>query len=140
MRPTKQIALDMGCCYIFDEWGRINLRADKVPIGETLIAETLTMNGTFDFTFSPIVKTSRTAMFAFLKHCDLDFKGDDIGDIEWEMERVGKTFIKKLNDSGLYEPITMQDFNGTLAFLDSNMAGVMATITLTEIAGECIDG
>ena len=34
MRATKQVALDMGCKYIYDEWGRVNLHADKLKIGD----------------------------------------------------------------------------------------------------------
>ena len=41
MRPTAQVAHDLGCHFIYDEWGRVNLHADKLKIGDKLIVETL---------------------------------------------------------------------------------------------------
>ena len=79
MRTTKQIATDMGCKYIYDEWGRVNLHADKIPMGEVVVVETLPTNGTIDTKFMPVVTASRVAIFAFLKHCDLDFAGVEVG-------------------------------------------------------------
>ena len=139
MRPTKQVALDLGCKYLYDEWGRINLHADKLKIGDVVVVETLPTNGQIDTRFAPIVKTSRTAIFAFLKHCDLDFKGTEVGEIIEEMLDLAKTYIVRLDATRMYEPIEgLMDYNAVIDFLDANMAGVRVTLTLKELEGECV--
>lgn len=139
MRPTKQVALDMGCKYLYDEWGRINLHADKLKIGDVVVVETLPTNGQIDTRFVPVVKTSRTAIFAFLKHCDLDFKGTEVGEIIEEMLDLAKSYIVRLDATRQFEPIEgLMDYNAVIDFLDANMAGVRVTLTLKELEGGCV--
>lgn len=139
MRPTKQVALDLGAKYIYDEWGRINLHADKLAIGDVVVVETLPTNGQIDTRFAPIVKTSRTAIFAFLKHCDLDFEGVEVGEIIDDMLDVAKEYIIRLDATRQYEPIEgLMDYNAVIDFLDANMAGVRVTLTLKELEGGCV--
>lgn len=139
MRPTKQVALDLGAKYLYDEWGRINLHADKLDIGDVVVVETLPTNGQIDTRFVPVVRTSRTAIFAFLKHCDLDFKGAEVGEIIEEMLDLAKRYIVRLDATRAYEPIEgLMDYNAVIDFLDANMAGVRVTLTLKELEGECV--
>lgn len=139
MRPTKQVALDMGCRYIYDEWGRVNIHADKLKMGDVLVVETLPTNGQIDTTFAPVVRTSRTAIFAFLKHCDLDFDGVEVGGIIEEMLAIAKEYIVRLEEFNAYEPLDgLIDYNSVIDFLDANMAGVRVTLTLKELAGGCV--
>ena len=139
MRATKQVALDMGCKYIYDEWGRVNLHADKLKIGDVVVVETLPTNGQIDTRFVPVVKTSRTAIFAFLKHCDLDFKGTEVGEIIEEMLDLAKRYIVRLDATRQFEPIEgLMDYNAVIDFLDANMAGVRVTLTLKELEGGCV--
>lgn len=139
MRPTKQVALDLGCKYLYDEWGRINLHADKLKIGDVVVVETLPTNGQIDTRFAPVVRTSRTAIFAFLKHCELDFKGAEVGAIIDEMLDLAKRYIVRLDATRAYEPIEgLMDYNAVIDFLDANMAGVRVTLTLKELEGECV--
>lgn len=140
MRATKQVAQDLGCAYIYDEWGRVNLYADKLPIGSSVVVETLPTNGQIDTRFAPVVKTSRVAIFAFLKHCDLDFKGSDVGSIIEEMLLLAKRYILRLDAMGNYEPLEgLLDYSSVIDFLDANMAGVRVTLELKEIEGVCVD-
>ena len=139
MRPTKQVALDMGCRYIYDEWGRVNLHADKLKMGDVVVVETLPTNGQIDTTFAPVVRTSRTAIFAFLKHCDLDFDGVEVGGIIEEMLAIAKEYIVRLDEFNAYEPLDgLIDYNSVVDFLDANMAGVRVTLTLKELVGGCV--
>lgn len=139
MRPTKQVALDLGAKYLYDEWGRINLHADKLDIGDVVVVETLPTNGQIDTRFVPVVRTSRTAIFAFLKHCDLDFKGVEVGAIIDEMLDLAKRYIVRLDATRAYEPIEgLMDYNSVIDFLDANMAGVRVTLTLKELEGVCL--
>ncbi len=140
MRPTKQVALDLGAKYLYDEWGRINIHADKLDIGDVVVVETLPTNGQIDTRFVPVVRTSRTAIFAFLKHCDLDFKGAEVGEIIEEMLDLAKRYIVRLDATRAYEPIEgLMDYNSVIDFLDANMAGVRVTLTLKELEGVCLD-
>lgn len=139
MRPTKQVALDLGAKYLYDEWGRINLHADQLKIGDVVVVETLPTNGQIDTRFVPVVRTSRTAIFAFLKHCDLDFDGAEVGTIIDEMLDLAKHYIVMLDATRRYEPIEgLMDYNAVIDFLDANMAGVRVTLTLKELEGECV--
>ena len=139
MRPTEQVALALGCKYIYDEWGRVNLHADKLKIGDVVVVETLPTNGQIDTTFAPVVKTSRTSIFAFLKHCDLDFEGVKVGGIIDEMLNVAKKYIVQLDATGMFEPIDgIIEYNSVIDFLDANMAGVRLTLELKEISGGCV--
>ena len=140
-RIIQGIVADMGCAYIYDDWGRINLKADKYGNRkeQRLIIETLPTNGQIDTRFAPIVRTSRTCIIAFLKPCALDFEGAEVGTIVDEMLDLAKQFIARLDASGYYEPINgLMDYNVVLDFLDANMAGVRVTLTLKELEGECV--
>ena len=140
-RIIQGIAADMGCAYIYDDWGRINLKADKYGNRkeQRLIIETLPTNGQIDTRFAPIVRTSRTCIMAFLKPCALDFEGAEVGTIVDEMLDLAKQFIARLDANGYYEPINgLMDYNVVLDFLDANMAGVRVTLTLKELEGECV--
>lgn len=139
MRTTKAVAQAMGCRYIYDEWGRVNLHADRLPIGASVVVETLPTNGEIDTTFAPVVKTSRTAIFAFLKHCDLDFDGVEVGEIIEEMLALAKQFVLLLDQSGDFEPLDGRiEWNSVVDFLDANMAGVRLTLELKELKGGCV--
>ena len=141
MRTTKAIAQALGCYYIYDEWGRVNLHADRLPLGSSVVVETLPTNGEIDTTFTPVVRTSRTAIFAFLKHCDLDFKGFEVGAIIDEMLAVAKEYVLLLDESGEFEPLENKiEWNSVVDFLDANMAGVRLTLELKELKGGCVDG
>lgn len=139
-RVIKQIAADMGCKFIYDDWGRINLKADPYGNGsEPIIIETLPTNGQIDTRFAPVVRTSRTCIVAFLKPCALDFEGAEVGAIIDEMLELAKAFIKRLDASGEFEPIDgLLDYNVVLDFLDANMAGVRVTLELKELEGACV--
>ncbi len=102
MRTTAQIAADMGCNYIYDEWGRVNLHADRIPMNASVVVETLPTNGTINKQFSPAVNTSRVAIFAFLKHCDLDFDGVEVGGIIDEMLEVAKEYVMRYRFSNSF--------------------------------------
>ena len=138
MRTTAQIAADMGCNYIYDEWGRVNLHADRIPMNASVVVETLPTNGTINKQFAPAVNTSRVAIFAFLKHCDLDFDGVEVGGIIDEMLEVAKEYVMRLDQSGAFQPIADRiDFNSVIDFLDANMAGVRVTLELVDLIPTC---
>jgi hypothetical protein len=136
----ERIAAEMGCAYIYDDWGRINIKADKHGhYKHSLIVETLPTNGQIDTRFAPVVRTSRTCIVAFLKPCALDFEGAEVGRIIDDMLDLAKQFIKRLDVAQYYEPIEgLLDYNVVLDFLDANMAGVRVTLTLKELEGECV--
>ena len=140
-KVIERIANEMGCAFIYDDWGRINLTADKYGNRKQtrLIIETLPTNGQIDTRFAPLVRTSRTCIVAFLRPCALDFEGAEVGNIVDEMLDLAKQFIKRLDATNYYEPIEgLLDYNVVLDFLDANMAGVRVTLTLKELEGECV--
>lgn len=139
LKPTEAIARAMGLEYIYDEWGRVNLYADKLPVGTSVLVETLPTNGQIDTRFMPLVRTSKVAIFAFLHHCDLDFEGVQVGTIIDDMLEKAKEFIVRLDLTHYYEPITtLLDYSSVIDFLDANMAGVRVTLELKELEGGCV--
>lgn len=140
MRPTKQVALDLGARYMYDTMERINVRADALKIGEVLIGEMLPSGGTIDTSFVPLVRESRDTTFIFLKHCDLDFKGANVGDIIDEMLALAKRFIVKIDALGVYEPTdNTREWIPYINRLDANMAGIALSLTLKEAQGGCVN-
>lgn len=141
MRPTKEIATALGCAYMYDTLERINVRADKLPIGTTLIAELLPSGGTIDTTFVPVVRESRDTTFVFMRHCDLDFKGHDVGEIIDDMLDLAKRYIVRLDAAGVYEPTdNVREWSPYINRLDANMAGVAVSLSLKDLQGVCVDG
>lgn len=141
MRIAKEIANALGCYYMYDTMERINLRADILPVESTLIGELLPTSGTIDTTFAPLVREQRNTTFVFMRHCELDFKGKDVGDIIDDMVGIAKRFIVKLDASGLFEPIAnVKEWSPIINRLDANMAGVALTLELKDAAGECVNG
>ena len=139
-RTTKGIAEAMGFAYIYDDWGRINVRADKVEVGKDILCEVLPPTGTIDTKLTPQARISKETIFAFLRHIDLDFNGDAAGEAIDAMADKALEFIMRLEASGQYEAFSDElTWNAVLDFLDSNMAGVRVTLPLVPITSSCVD-
>lgn len=141
MRITKQIALELGAVYMYDTWERINLRADKLKIGDVLVGELLPTGGMIDTSFAPVVREQRNTSIVFMTHCDLDFKGASVGLIIDDMLAIAKRFLVRLDASLVYDPVGNDvEWQVLIDRLDANMAGVALSLTLKDNQGECVNG
>lgn len=131
----KKIAKEMGCDYVYDDWGRINLYADRIK-GDVLVAEVIPMEGNINTKHMPVMVTSKSTMVAFLTPCNLDFSGDEVGNKIDAMLEVCKEFLQRYSEAEgvdiLPDSIT---YNNVLDFLDANMCGVRVTIDITDLGG-----
>lgn len=141
MRITQQIALELGAVYMYDTWERINLRADKLKIGDVLVGELLPTGGMIDTSFAPVVREQRNTSIVFMTHCDLDFEGASVGLIIDDMLALAKRYLVRLDASSVFEPMGNDvEWQALRNMLDANMAGVALSLTLKENQGECVNG
>lgn len=141
MRITQQIALELGAVYMYDTWERINLRADKLKIGDVLVGELLPTGGMIDTSFAPVVREQRNTSIVFMTHCDLDFEGASVGLIIDDMLALAKRYLVRLDASLVFEPVGNDvEWQVIIDRLDANMAGVALSLTLKENQGECVNG
>ena len=141
MRITQQIALELGAVYMYDTWERINLRADKLKIGDVLVGELLPTGGMIDTSFAPVVREQRNTSIVFMTHCDLDFEGASVGLIIDDMLALAKRFLVRLDESMIFEPVGNDvEWQVLIDRLDANMAGVALSLTLKDNQGECVNG
>lgn len=141
MRITQQIALELGAVYMYDTWERINLRADKLKIGDVLVGELLPTGGMIDTSFAPVVREQRNTSIVFMTHCDLDFEGASVGLIIDDMLALAKRFLVRLDESMIFEPVGNDvEWQVLIDRLDANMAGVELSLTLKDNQGECVNG
>ena len=141
MRITQQIALELGAVYMYDTWERINLRADKLKIGDVLVGELLPTGGMIDTSFAPVVREQRNTSIVFMTHCDLDFKGASVGLIIDDMLALAKRYLVRLDASLVFEPVGNDvEWQVLIDRLDANMAGVALSLTLKDNQGECVNG
>lgn len=141
MRITQQIALELGAVYMYDTWERINLRADKLAIGDVLVGELLPTGGMIDTSFAPVVREQRNTSIVFMTHCDLDFEGASVGLIIDDMLALAKRYLVRLDASLVFEPVGNDvEWQVLIDRLDANMAGVALSLTLKDNQGECVNG
>lgn len=141
MRITQKIALELGAVYMYDTWERINLRADKLKIGDVLVGELLPTGGMIDTSFAPVVREQRNTSIVFMTHCDLDFEGASVGLIIDDMLALAKRYLVRLDASLVFEPVGNDvEWQVLIDRLDANMAGVALSLTLKDNQGECVNG
>lgn len=141
MRITQQIALELGAVYMYDTWERINLRADKLKIGDVLVGELLPTGGMIDTSFAPVVREQRNTSIVFMTHCYLDFEGASVGQIIDDMLALAKRYLVRLDASMVFEPVGNDvEWQVLIDRLDANMAGVALSLTLKDNQGECVNG
>lgn len=126
-------SMDEDVEYQFMNWAQANVRLDKVS--RPTIVYVLPPSGTLTFTWKD-VKDSPNSQIAFLCHTKFDFNGQENDGIIEEMKRLCIRFIRKFNESGLFE-----EFDGPIMYrvlydyLDANVTGIVIEPTLVEVDG-----
>lgn len=127
----EQIAERLGASYIYDDFARINLRADSVE-KFPLIVETLPVDGSLNMRFLPVVQAQKNVTIAFLEPCPLDFDGARVDTHLLHMLELATAFVRELaKGGGVYIPDDL-DYNAVLDFMDANLVGVRITLALPE--------
>ena len=129
----KGIASGLGCSYLYDDWGRINQRADQIK-KFPLICEVMPAEGSIDIRRLPMTQVTRTTVVAFLMPCDFDFKGCEVGDIiDHMLVLCGKFLARYAERASVTDMGDTIAYNAVLDFMDANLCGVRITLPM---AGE----
>lgn len=119
--------------YQFMNWAQANVRLDKVS--RPTIVYVLPPSGTLTFSWKD-VKDSPNSQIAFLCHTKFDFNGQENDGIIEEMKRLCIRFVRKLNESGLFDEIDYPIMYRVLYdYLDANVTGIVIEPTLKEVDG-----
>lgn len=139
MKGIKEIAKALGMSYMFDDWARVNVRADKVD-KYPLLVDMLPSGGAFGLQ-SGQIKDEQNCLFAFLDKTPLDFDGTTNDAIIERMKTLAKKFIYQINNGGIYEAIDGDTLPYSVVYdkLDENVTGITIELTLIPIEGECPD-
>lgn len=131
----KQIAERLGASYMYDDFGRINKRADSVKKWP-LIAEVIPAEGQINTKFLPLCSITRNTIIAFLTPCPLDFDGESIEPQLEQMLDLCARFLSEYNAEGYDVPDTLQ-YNLVLDTMDANLCGVRVTLPKVDREGKC---
>lgn len=134
----KKVAENLGIGYLYDDWSRINIRADK-EITYPLCINLLPVSGVFKFQ-AGLVYDSPNCLFAFLDKTNLDFDGATNAFVVNDMKKIALKFITAINKSGKFEVISGSvPYSVVYDKLDVNLTGVVIECKLTPTTGICED-
>lgn len=119
--------------YIFSNWAQANVKLDKVK--RPSIVYVLPPSGTLTFSWRD-VKDRPNSMIAFVCNTKFDFDGRENDGIIEEMKRLCIRFVRKFNESGLFEMLDGNiHYRVLYDFLDVNVTGIVIEPTLVEKEG-----
>lgn len=121
--------------YVFASWydaDRIVSKSRKLPVVVCL----LPVSG------QTIVRNGRTIVgedvaVAFLDKVERDATGEENADAYIRMRDASENFIRALNATGEYEPVTDWQFSVVYERMSTIVTGVMLSFRLTEAVGRC---
>lgn len=123
--------------YMFMNWAQANVKLDKVT--RPSIVYVLPPSGTLTFSWKD-VKDAPNSQIGFICNTKFDFNGRENDGIIEAMKRLCIRFIRKLNESGYFEPIveTSLTYRVMYDYLDANVTGIIIDPTLIEVVGVSI--
>lgn len=125
-----------GVKYIYMNWAQANVELDNVDM--PTIVYVLPASGDLNFTYARVYDNPETQI-AFLAPTELDFEGAKNNDIVEQMKRLCIRFVKKLNESGLFELVDGRiPYRVVYDYLDRNVTGISVEFRLEEIGGVSI--
>lgn len=135
-KKVRKIVESLGVSYMFKNWAQANDEIDNIDAPTVIYV--LPPSGELFFHYSS-VKDYPQSQIAFVSPTDFDFDGEENDNIIEQMKRLCIRFVKKLNESGLFEPI-----DGRLSYrvlydhFDQNVTGIVITPPLIEEEGVII--
>lgn len=119
--------------YQFMNWAQANVKLDKVR--RPTIVYVLPPSGSLTFSWKD-VKDSPNSQIAFLCHTKFDFNGQENDGIIEAMKRLCIRFVRKFNESGMFEQIEGSiSYRVLYDYLDVNVTGIVIEPTLNEVDG-----
>jgi hypothetical protein len=132
-RKIASIAEQLGITYLYDNWATANVRLDKEKM--PVMINVLPVSGKFSLSRVQI-RDCPNCMLAFADLTELDFDGVDNDEVIERCKSHAIDFIKRLNNSGLFEPVD-GDITYSVFYdkLDVNITGVVIELQLKEVHG-----
>ena len=125
-----------GVNYMFKNWAQANDEIDNIE-GPTIIY-VLPPSGDLDFGYAR-VKDYPQSQIAFVASTEFDFEGEENDNVIEQMKRLCIRFVKKLNDSGMFELIEGRlTYRVLYDYFDQNVTGIVITPQLIEEDGVII--
>jgi hypothetical protein len=132
----RQIVEQMqGISYEFNDWTRANVTLDFKALPVCLYI--LPVSGRLNFK-NGFVRDNPNAMIAFLDKAELDFEGSENEVTVERMKQHAVEFISLANRSGQFKPLPENvPYSVVYDKLDVNLTGIVLSVTLEELQGEC---
>jgi len=125
-----------GITFEFNDWTRANVTLDFKRLPVCLYI--LPVSGQMNFKNGNI-RDYPNALIAFLDAAELDFDGATNEPTVERMKDFARTFVRLLNKSGMFEPLPdVINYSVVYDKLDSNLTGVVLSLNLKELKGECV--
>lgn len=119
--------------YRFMNWAQANVELDRID--KPTVVYVLPVSGYLNVAWNQI-KDRPESFIAFVSSTEYDFDGEENDNIIEAMKRLAMRFIKRLNESGLFEQIENDlPYSVLYDHLDQNVTGVVITPVLKEIVG-----
>lgn len=129
-------SLEQDVVYKFCNWAQANVELDGVT--SPTIVYVLPPSGILNFRRNQ-VKDKPNTQIAFVCSTEFDFQGTENDGIIEAMKRLAIRFIKKFNESGLFEPIEGDvPYQVLYDHLDQNVTGIILNLILNEEQGVSI--
>jgi hypothetical protein len=134
----KNIVLQIeGLSYEYNDWTRANVTLDLKTL--PVCVYVLPASGQL-YNHNGNLRDYPNAMMAFLDKAELDYEGEENEPTVERMKKAAKTFIQRVNSSGMFAPIPETiNYRVVYDMLDVNLTGVILELQLKELRGDCIN-
>ena len=135
-KKIKSVAESMvGFTYVYEDWTRADLRLDRLPL--PAIINLLPVSGAMSLKMDQF-KDKPNCMFVFVDKVNKDADGKDNDAVFERMKSAAMTFIARMNDSGLFEPIEGDiPYSVILEKLSPIVTGISISVQVKEVKGVC---
>ena len=120
--------------FVFDDWYGADKTVSKVAL--PAIIELLPYSGNIAER-NGMMRNSQNCSVAFLDRVTKDGDGGDQSEVYNRMEQAAEEFLRALNASGYFEPITDVLYYVIYEQMSTIVTGVYLDLTLVESKGRC---
>lgn len=125
-----------GFSYCFEDWYDADTRLEKMTFPAILLV--MPIGGSVEYRNGKAYDSENVCL-CFLDKAPRGAEGDDNKKIYTAMKGSGTRFLQAVNDSGYFVPLQgEQPYDLVYEQLSTIVSGVMYTLTLKQLIGECL--
>lgn len=125
-----------GFSYCFEDWYDADTRLEKMTFPAILLV--MPIGGSVEYRNGKAYDSENVCL-CFLDKAPRGAEGDDNKKIYTAMKESGTRFLQAVNDSGYFVPLQgEQPYDLVYEQLSTIVSGVMYTLTLKQLIGECL--